>query len=45
MREADLRQDGTAVWQMIVGQDETSVRSNVRGRQWATALVVVPHAY
>jgi ABC-2 type transport system permease protein len=37
-------QDGTAVWQTIVGQDATSVRSDVRGRQWATLLVFLPHA-
>lgn len=37
-------QDGTAVWQSIVGQDATSIRSDVRGRQWATVLVFLPHA-
>jgi ABC-2 type transport system permease protein len=35
-------QDGTAVWQTIVGQDATSVRADVRGRQWATVLVFLP---
>jgi ABC-2 type transport system permease protein len=37
-------QDGTAVWQTIVGQDDTSTRSDVRGRQWALILVFLPHA-
>lgn len=37
-------QDGTAVWQTIVGQDATSIRSDVRGRQWATILVFLPQA-
>jgi ABC-2 type transport system permease protein len=37
-------QDGTAVWQSVVGQDATSVRSDVRGRQWAIVLVGLPHA-
>ena len=37
-------QDGTAVWQTIVGQDATSIRSDVRGRQWAVVLVFLPHA-
>jgi ABC-2 type transport system permease protein len=37
-------QDGSAVWQTIVGQDATSVRSDVRGRQWAVVLVFMPHA-
>ncbi|MFC0678528.1 hypothetical protein ACFFGH_11830 [Lysobacter korlensis] len=35
-------QDGSAVWQQIVGQDATSVRSDVRGRQWALLLVFLP---
>lgn len=35
-------QDGSAVWQNVVGQDETSVRSDVRGRQWAMVLVFLP---
>lgn len=35
-------QDGTAVWQAVVGQDATSVRADVRGRQWATVLVFLP---
>jgi ABC-2 type transport system permease protein len=37
-------QDGSAVWQNIVGEDETSVRSDVRGRQWALILVFLPRA-
>ncbi|PJJ72462.1 ABC-2 type transport system permease protein [Diaminobutyricimonas aerilata] len=37
-------QDGTAVWQTLVGQDATSVRSDVRGRQWAAILVFAPQA-
>lgn len=37
-------QDGTAVWQTIIGQDETSTRSDVRGRQWAMVLVFLPQA-
>lgn len=37
-------QDGSAVWQTIVGQDATSVRSDVRGRQWAPILVFLPQA-
>jgi ABC-2 type transport system permease protein len=37
-------QDGSAVWQNVVGEDETSVRSDVRGRQWAMLLVFVPRA-
>lgn len=35
-------QDGSAVWQNVVGQDATSVRSDVRGRQWAMVLVFAP---
>lgn len=35
-------QDGSAVWQTIVGQDATAVRADVRGRQWATVLVFLP---
>jgi ABC-2 type transport system permease protein len=35
-------QDGSAVWQTIVGEDATSVRSDVRGRQWAMVLVFLP---
>ncbi|RMI07073.1 hypothetical protein EBM89_13960 [Cellulomonas triticagri] len=35
-------QDGTAVWQNVVGEDATSVRSDVRGRQWAMLLVFAP---
>lgn len=35
-------QDGTAVWQTIVGQDATSIRSDVRGRQWAMLIVFLP---
>jgi len=37
-------QDGSAVWQTIVGQDATTIRSDVRGRQWAVVLVFLPHA-
>ena len=37
-------QDGSAVWQNVVGEDETSVRSDVRGRQWALILVFLPRA-
>lgn len=37
-------QDGTAVWQNVVGEDETSVRSDVRGRQWAMAIIFLPRA-
>ncbi len=35
-------QDGSAVWMTIVGQDSTSIRSDVRGRQWAILLVSLP---
>ena len=35
-------QDGSAVWQNVVGEDETSVRSDVRGRQWAMVIVFLP---
>ncbi|WP_432548125.1 hypothetical protein [Kineococcus sp. SYSU DK004] len=35
-------QDGSAVWLDVVGEDETSVRSDVRGRQWAMVLVFLP---
>ncbi len=35
-------QDGSAVWQNVVGEDATSVRSDVRGRQWAILLVFLP---
>jgi ABC-2 type transport system permease protein len=35
-------QDGTAVWQNVVGQDATSARADVRGRQWAMVLVFAP---
>jgi ABC-2 type transport system permease protein len=37
-------QDGSAVWQNVVGEDATSVRSDVRGRQWALILVFLPRA-
>lgn len=37
-------QDGSAVWQSVVGQDATSVRADVRGRQWAMLIVFVPRA-
>lgn len=35
-------QDGSAVWQNVVGEDATSVRSDVRGRQWAMIIVFLP---
>lgn len=35
-------QDGSAVWLDVVGQDETSVRADVRGRQWGAVLVFLP---
>lgn len=37
-------QDGSAVWQNVVGESEWSVRADVRGRQWAMALVFLPRA-
>jgi ABC-2 type transport system permease protein len=37
-------QDGSAVWQNVVGEDATSVRSDVRGREWALVLVFLPRA-
>ncbi|WP_188755296.1 hypothetical protein [Microbacterium album] len=37
-------QDGTAVWQNVVGEHEKSVRADVRGRQWAMALIFLPRA-
>ncbi|MDH6181850.1 ABC-2 type transport system permease protein [Microbacteriaceae bacterium SG_E_30_P1] len=37
-------QDGTAVWQNVVGESPSSVRADVRGRQWALALVFLPRA-
>lgn len=37
-------QDGSAVWQNVVGEDATSTRSDVRGRQWAMILVFLPRA-
>lgn len=37
-------QDGSAVWQNIVGESSWSVRADVRGRQWAMALVFLPRA-
>jgi ABC-2 type transport system permease protein len=37
-------QDGTAIWQTIVAQDATSVRSDVRGRQWAPVIIFLPWA-
>lgn len=37
-------QDGSAVWQQIVGESKHSVRADVRGRQWALALVILPRA-
>ncbi|GIG37774.1 hypothetical protein Cpa01nite_31550 [Cellulomonas pakistanensis] len=35
-------QDGSAVWQNVVGEDAGSVRADVRGRQWAMVLVFAP---
>ena len=35
-------QDGSAVWQNVVGEDDTSVQSDVRGRQWAMIIVFPP---
>ncbi|MCP2637182.1 hypothetical protein K0817_011495 [Microbacterium sp. HD4P20] len=37
-------QDGSAVWQNVVGESTWSVRADVRGRQWAMALVFLPRA-
>lgn len=37
-------QDGSAVWQNVVGQSAWSVRADVRGRQWAMVLVFLPRA-
>lgn len=37
-------QDGSAVWQNVVGQSPWSVRADVRGRQWAMVLVFLPRA-
>lgn len=37
-------QDGSAVWQNVVGESAGSVRADVRGRQWAMLLVFVPRA-
>ncbi|MET0735226.1 MAG: hypothetical protein ABWY55_06245 [Microbacterium sp.] len=37
-------QDGSAVWQNVVGESRDSVRADVRGRQWAMALVFLPRA-
>lgn len=37
-------QDGSAVWQNLVGEDATSVRSDVRGRQWALILIFLPRS-
>lgn len=37
-------QDGSAVWQNVVGESEHSVRADVRGRQWAMVLVFLPRA-
>ncbi|MEE2036809.1 hypothetical protein Q8791_06190 [Nocardiopsis sp. CT-R113] len=36
--------DGTAVWLSVVGQDRGSVRADVRGRQVAILLLIVPGA-
>jgi ABC-2 type transport system permease protein len=35
-------QDGSAVWLDVVGQDETSVRADVHGRQWGAVLTFLP---
>jgi ABC-2 type transport system permease protein len=37
-------QDGTAVWQNVVGESAWSVRSDVRGRQWASILIFLPQS-
>lgn len=37
-------QDGSAVWQNVVGESSWSVRADVRGRQWALVLVFLPRA-
>ncbi len=37
-------QDGSAVWQTIVGENDGSVRADVRGRQWAAVLLFLPQA-
>lgn len=37
-------QDGSAVWQNVVGESAGSVRADVRGRQWALVLVFLPRA-
>jgi len=37
-------QDGSAVWQNVVGEGTWTVRADVRGRQWAMALVFLPRA-
>ncbi|WP_420271825.1 hypothetical protein, partial [Occultella aeris] len=37
-------QDGSAVWQNVVGESADSVRADVRGRQWAMALIFLPRA-
>lgn len=37
-------QDGSAVWQNVVGESNDSVRADVRGRQWALVLVFLPRA-
>ena len=38
-------QDGSAVWQNVVGESEGSVRADVRGRQWALLLVFLPRSF
>jgi ABC-2 type transport system permease protein len=35
-------QDGSAVWLDVVGQDATSVRADVHGRQWGAVLTFLP---
>jgi ABC-2 type transport system permease protein len=37
-------QDGSAVWQNVVGESANSVRADVRGRQWATILIFLPQS-
>ena len=37
-------QDGTAVWQLVAGESSGSVRADVRGRQWALAMMILPRA-
>ncbi|WP_154793522.1 hypothetical protein [Occultella kanbiaonis] len=37
-------QDGSAVWQNVVGESSDSVRADVRGRQWAMVVIFLPRA-